>query len=189
VSFPVLCCVCVCVCVDLCTFLYPSYHFNSSPFLHAPPRLPKNFTLSPTHRCPKITTTTTTTIATTHLRPPPSRISTLPTRSRFLTGASPILLLTERFYYYNRIPRIRGARSVLFYGPPTASHFYSEVCNAVASYAATPTASASFSSSSPASVSTLFTRWDALALERVVGTERVGKMCDESNARTTFSFL
>ena len=31
--------------------------------------------------------------------------------------------------------------------------------------------------------------WDALALERVVGTERVGKMCDESNARTTFSFL
>ena len=109
-------------------------------------------------------------------------------RSRFLTGASPILLLTERFYFYRRI-RIRGARRVLFYGPPTVSHFYSEICNAVVSYAATPAAAATFSSSAPATVTTLFTRWDRLSLERVVGSTRVEKMCDESNTRSSFSFL
>ena len=110
----------------------------------------------------------------------PSPLSPL-RRSRFLTGASPILLMTERFYFYFRT-RIKGARRVLFYAPPTVPHFYPEVVNLLLGGrgGGRPAGDA-------ASVSMLFTRGDALALERIVGTRRLAKLLDEGSARSVFT--
>ena len=107
-------------------------------------------------------------------------------RSRFLTGASPILLLTERYFYYFRT-RIKGARRVLFYAPPTVPHFYAEVVNLLLGGLGEGS-SAAAAVAAAASVTALYTRADALALERIVGTRRVAKLVDEGSARSTFTF-
>ncbi len=118
-----------------------------------------------------------------HLPPtPPTPLR----RSRFLTGASPILLLTERYFYYFRT-RIKGARRVLFYAPPSVPHFYAEVANLLLGGLGEGS-SAAAEAAAAASVTALYTRADALALERIVGTRRVAKLLDEGSARSTFTF-
>ncbi len=109
-----------------------------------------------------------------------------PFRSRFLTGASPILLVTERHFYYFRT-RIKGARRVLFYAPPSVPHFYAEIVNLLVGGLGEGT-SAAAAAAAAASVTLLFTRGDALALERIVGTRRLPRLLEESSARSTFTF-
>ena len=87
-------------------------------------------------------------------------------RSRFASGTSPILLVTERFHYFHRL-RIRGARRLLFYGPPSCAWFYPQLVNGM-------------EGGEGGTVMTLFSRWDAAALERVVGSSAVGKLLDET---------
>ncbi len=122
----------------------------------------------------------------------PPHPHSLPCSSRFLTGASPILLVTERFYFFRRT-RIKGAKRVIFYAPPTAPHFYPELVNMLVgglggegSSAAAAAAAAAVVAA--ASVTLLFTRCDAIALERIVGTRRVARLVDESSARSSFAF-
>ena len=102
--------------------------------------------------------------------------------SRFLTGASPILLLTERFHFFRR-HRIRGTRHVLFYGPPNVPHFYPELVNAISTQGG-----GGGSGVGAPTATVLFTRFDAPALERIVGSARVAGMAPEG-AKTTFVFV
>ena len=92
-------------------------------------------------------------------------------RSRFQSGASPIMLLTERFHYFNRL-RIRGARHVLFYGPPNVPHFYADFVNMLTG--------AGGAGAAATSVTLYFTRVDADALERMGGASWAPTMLAES---------
>ena len=88
-------------------------------------------------------------------------------RSAFRRGDAPILILTERAHFFRRI-RIQGARNAIFFGVPRAALFYPEVLNWLRGRAT--------DSASPLSALVLFTKFDALQLERVVGSERAARM-------------
>lgn len=74
------------------------------------------------------------------------------------------LVMTERFHYFYRY-RIRGARTVLFYGLPENASFYPEIVNMLAEMGG-----------QTGSVLALYDRFDALTLERIVGANRAKKM-------------
>ncbi|PRW59313.1 U3 small nucleolar RNA-associated 25 [Chlorella sorokiniana] len=97
-------------------------------------------------------------------------------RSYFFDRRKQVLLYTERAQFYNR-HRIRGAKSILFYQLPEHPQFYAEVLNLLEEGEAgeTPT------------VTVVFSKVDALRLERVVGSARATKML-KSKKTGTFLF-
>ncbi|EFN57411.1 hypothetical protein CHLNCDRAFT_142850 [Chlorella variabilis] len=96
-------------------------------------------------------------------------------RSYFFDRRKQVLLYTERAQFYNR-HRIRGAKHILFYQLPEHAHFYSELLNLMeeGEGGEMPT------------VTVVFSKVDALRLERVVGTARSAKMLKN---RKTSTFL
>eukprot|EP00879_Flechtneria_rotunda_P029257 GHRR01031570.1.p1 GENE.GHRR01031570.1~~GHRR01031570.1.p1 ORF type:complete len:239 (+),score=70.50 GHRR01031570.1:2-718(+) len=88
-------------------------------------------------------------------------------RAQFFQRKKRLLLYTERAHFYNRY-RIRGIQDVVFYGVPDHAHYYSELINLVQT--------GSVATAHHATVTTLFCQFDALALGRVVGHSRAGKM-------------
>ncbi|OZJ01731.1 hypothetical protein BZG36_05300, partial [Bifiguratus adelaidae] len=92
-------------------------------------------------------------------------ISTL--RSNYFTGRVDILLYTERFHFFRRY-KIRGTYHVVFYALPENPRFYPEVVNFLGLRK-----DASASEDMTTSCLALFTRFDALKLERIVGSQRV----------------
>ncbi|GBF92110.1 hypothetical protein Rsub_04457 [Raphidocelis subcapitata] len=119
-------------------------------------------------------------------------------RSLFCQRRTPLLLYTERAHFYHRY-RIRGVQDVVFYGLPEHAHFYSEILNLLeGSAAAAPApgaataaeaeaAAAAAAASAHGTVTALFCRFDALALGRVVGAARAGKMLAAESS--TFLFV
>mmetsp|Transcript_11719 Transcript_11719/g.15210 ORF Transcript_11719/g.15210 Transcript_11719/m.15210 type:complete len:316 (+) Transcript_11719:1252-2199(+) len=91
-----------------------------------------------------------------------------------------VLLVTERFHYYYRY-RIRGVKRVIFYAPPVHENFYTEFLNYIDSI-----------DNKNGISNTLYTKRDALQLERIVGTKRARQMVDPSTEKSTkmyqFSF-
>ncbi|KAI5797548.1 hypothetical protein DFH27DRAFT_595457 [Peziza echinospora] len=81
-------------------------------------------------------------------------------RSHFLSGRYSLLLYSGRAHHFRRYV-VRGAGDVLFYAPPQQREFYAEIIAG---------------GEDVRKVRTVFSRWDALALERVVGSERVKRM-------------
>lgn len=92
-------------------------------------------------------------------------------RSRFFHGEIKFLLMTERFHFFRRY-RIRGIEQVVFYAPVNNSKFYAEFCNMI--------------ESEDSSTIQLFTKYDALSLERIVGTKRCTRML--SSQKSLFMF-
>lgn len=84
-------------------------------------------------------------------------------RARFFNGNVQFLLVTERFHFYRRY-HIRGIHQLVFYAPVYNAKFYSEFVNMVVEGV------------NEAHVSVLYTVYDALALERIVGSKRVQRM-------------
>lgn len=98
-------------------------------------------------------------------------------RSFFQSGRFPLMLLTERAYFFRRFGRIRGVKRVVFYGLPEYSDFYSEIVRWMDA------------EGDSAEVKVLVSRWDWWKVERIVGTERVGKICAaESEVGDVFEF-
>mmetsp|Transcript_15857 Transcript_15857/g.25109 ORF Transcript_15857/g.25109 Transcript_15857/m.25109 type:complete len:234 (+) Transcript_15857:93-794(+) len=109
-------------------------------------------------------------------------------RQLFYHGEVQYLLTTERFTFYKRL-KLRGARHILFYAPPENPAFYHEAVNLL-----NPTSSGASAWGDNVCV-TLFTKYDALRIVRLVGETRaqrlighVGRNIDKGN-RGTFMFI
>lgn len=92
-------------------------------------------------------------------------------RGRFTEGKHDFMLYTERFHFYHRY-HIKGAHNVVFYGLPQYGQFYSEVVNCLAAQ--------------DASALALFTKYDHLQLERIVGPKRALRLVSSEKSTHLF---
>jgi len=97
-------------------------------------------------------------------------------RTAFFHGRTAFLIITERFYFFQRL-RIRGTKHVVFYGLPEHANFYPEILSFLA---LEDDGLQNFSSLC------LYTRYDALKLERIVGSSRVERIL--RGEKSTFMF-
>eukprot|EP00903_Cladosiphon_okamuranus_P017494 g16114.t1 len=96
-------------------------------------------------------------------------------RARFFRGDRDLLLYTGRAHFFNRYC-IRGIHHLIFYSLPECPQFYPEMVNLLEE------------AESVAAVTclSLFTRFERLSLERIVGEDRAGHML--ASPKNTFLF-
>ncbi|KAM7204098.1 hypothetical protein V8F33_001733 [Rhypophila sp. PSN 637] len=103
-------------------------------------------------------------------------------RSYFIDGRYRVLIYTERAHHFMRY-QIKGVKRVIFYALPDNPLFYKEIAGG---YLAKSEQSMLLEAGR-GTVKCLFSRYDAMKLERIVGTKRVGKMIAEQG--DTFDFV
>jgi U3 small nucleolar RNA-associated protein 25 len=79
-------------------------------------------------------------------------------------------LYTGRAHHFHRY-NLRGVKRVVFYGVPENPVFYEEVLGMVAK-----SVERAETSRVEAGVRVVFSKWERMELERIVGTKRVGRM-------------
>ncbi|WVR09518.1 hypothetical protein IAU60_006586 [Kwoniella sp. DSM 27419] len=106
-------------------------------------------------------------------------------RTLFFKGKKAFLVVTERLHFYRRY-KIRGAKTVVFYSLPDHAQFYSE-------FMATPFMASKGKGEDEVEVDeaevsgrALFSRFDALRLERVVGTANARRLLTSGEGRFEF---
>lgn len=103
-------------------------------------------------------------------------------RAHFVSGRHSFLLYTQRAHHFFRL-RLKGVRRVVMYGLPDNSIFYEEI---VGSFLDTSLKYGTVAEGD-AVARTMFSKWEALALDRVVGNDRVKGML--AGTGDTFEFL
>ncbi len=105
-------------------------------------------------------------------------------RSNFFHGHNDILLYSGRAHFFRRF-FFRGAQHLIFYSLPQYAHFYSEMVNML-SEADVDHHKQSGTSGGVAKLTclVLFTQYDRMALERVVGVQRCAHMLSAENTMT-----
>ncbi|KAJ8145340.1 hypothetical protein OY671_001576 [Metschnikowia pulcherrima] len=96
-------------------------------------------------------------------------------RHNFAAGKIKILLYTERMHHFRRY-ELAGVKNVLIYEPPANPLFYKELLRFVGKSIYNEQADVDLSF-----VKTLYSKWDATALERIVGNERAPVLCNAVN--------
>jgi U3 small nucleolar RNA-associated protein 25 len=91
-------------------------------------------------------------------------------RSHFMNGKHNLLLYTGRAHHFHRY-NIRGVKRVVFYGVPENQLFYDEVVGFVGK-----SVERAEISRAEAGVKVMFSKWERMELERIVGGKRVGRM-------------
>ncbi|OXG76614.1 U3 small nucleolar RNA-associated protein 25 [Cryptococcus neoformans Gb118] len=106
-------------------------------------------------------------------------------RTLFFKGKKAFLIVTERFHFYRRY-KIRGAKTIVFYSLPDHAQFYSEFLDTP--FLASKNKSEVEVDVDEAEVSSrvLYSRFDALKLERVVGSENARKLLKTGESRFEF---
>ncbi|KAG9287018.1 hypothetical protein G9A89_022982 [Geosiphon pyriformis] len=110
-------------------------------------------------------------------------------RAHFLNGKRDFLIYTERLHFFRRY-RIRGVQHIVFYALPDNPQFYPELLNLI-----TPSMdedlSALGTNQTPvinrSSCHVLFSKYDHLKLERIVGSTQLQRMLYGSKSITIFS--
>jgi U3 small nucleolar RNA-associated protein 25 len=92
-------------------------------------------------------------------------------RSHFLSGRYSVLLYSGRAHHFRRY-RIKGVKKVLFYGLPENPGFYRDLA---AGFLMSSINEGKVEAGETV-VKALFSKWDGLELERIVGTRRAGQM-------------
>jgi U3 small nucleolar RNA-associated protein 25 len=103
-------------------------------------------------------------------------------RARFLQGRKPIMLYTGRGHFFHR-HAIKGVRHLVFFGLPEHSEFYSDQVNLLSTVQGEEEG---VTDDGVTSCLALFTRYDAHALERIVGSSNCSRMV--SSDKATFMF-
>lgn len=101
-------------------------------------------------------------------------------RQQFAQGKIKVLLYTNRLHYFRRY-EIQGVKTILLYGVPENPIFYKELVRFIGKSLFLQTADIDLSF-----VKTLYSKWDAVALERIVGAERTGILCNSANEMYEF---
>ena len=108
-------------------------------------------------------------------------------RARFLQGRKPIMLYTGRCHFFHR-HTMRGVKHLIFLGLPEHGEFYADQVSGMSS--STSAISDPFAGEEEATSTTsclaLFTKYDAHALERLVGTSNCQRMVRSD--KSTFMF-
>ncbi|KAF9988004.1 rRNA-binding ribosome biosynthesis protein utp25 [Modicella reniformis] len=112
-------------------------------------------------------------------------------RSSFFHGEVSFLLYTERFHYFRRY-NVRGTFHLTFYGLPDHPQFYPEMLNLLALPAGSEKSRSKHVGATgledrAMSCTTMFTKYDLLKLQRIVGTDRANSMCKQEG-RDLFVF-
>ncbi|KAI8078645.1 uncharacterized protein BX664DRAFT_303356 [Halteromyces radiatus] len=94
-------------------------------------------------------------------------------RAQFFHGRTNFILYTERLHFFRRY-NIRGTYHVVFYGLPDHASFYAEVVDFLGLKI---NDQASAAEEATFSCTALFSKYDFLKLERIVGSERAKNMC------------
>ncbi|ROW13331.1 hypothetical protein VPNG_05491 [Cytospora leucostoma] len=103
-------------------------------------------------------------------------------RAHFFAGRHKVLLYTERAHHFRRYI-LKGVCRVIMYGLPDNPLFYKEIVGANLARAEQDLEI----DIGGGSVRVMFSKYDVLRLERIVGSQRVGKMIHEKG--DTFDFV
>lgn len=115
-------------------------------------------------------------------------------RGAFFAGKVNFLLVTERFHFFRRY-RLRGAKTFVFYAPPEHAAYYPEVISFPFPRAGVRLNNAVQQGDEPdvdeseLSAQVLFSRFDLLRVERIVGREDARRMVTSGAEATKFTFI